>query len=74
MDEKAEYDAVDNMRQQIVAALSIVLVVIFTADMVYSGKVPNVGEGITDYDAYQQTGMVTEYVLDDLPGSQLNMQ
>lgn len=41
-----------------VAAVSIALVIIFTADMVYSHKNPNIGEGITDYDAYKDTSCV----------------
>ncbi len=35
--------------------LSIVLVAVFSADMIYSHKVPDIGEGITDYDAYKNT-------------------
>lgn len=41
-----------------VAALSIALVIAFTADMIYSHHTPNIGEGITDYDAYKATSSV----------------
>ncbi len=43
---------------KILTALSIVLVIIFAADMVYSHNTPNIGEGITDYDAYKSTSSV----------------
>ena len=43
---------------KILAALSIVLVIIFAADMVYSHNTPNIGEGITDYDAYKSTSFI----------------
>ena len=38
--------------------MSIALVIIFTADMIYSHHNPNIGEGITDYDAYKDTSFV----------------
>jgi len=34
----------------------MVLVISFAADMVYSHYVPNTGEGITDYEAYKESG------------------
>ena len=43
---------------KILAALSIVLVIIFAADMRYSHNNPNIGEGITDYDAYKSTSFI----------------
>ena len=43
-------------------AMSIVLVIIFSADMVYSHNHPNIGEGITDYDAYKQNESVIEII------------
>lgn len=47
---------------KIIAALSIVLVIIFSYDMVYSHNHPNIGEGITDYDAYKQNESVIEII------------
>ena len=40
------------------ALISIVLVIIFAADMRYSHNNPNIGEGITDYDAYKSTSFI----------------
>lgn len=38
---------------KLLVTASIVLVLAFVADVVYSHYVPNIGEGITDYDAYK---------------------
>ena len=43
---------------KVLASLSIVLVIVFTADMIYSHNTPNIGEGITDYDAYKSTSFI----------------
>lgn len=37
-------------RQQLLVPLCLVLVLLFTGDFIYSRTMPNVGEGITDYD------------------------
>ena len=50
-----------------VAAVSLILLVIFCVDWRYSSKHPNVGEGITDYDEYQKSAVVMEYVEPDVP-------
>ncbi|MCR4725444.1 MAG: DUF975 family protein [Clostridia bacterium] len=42
------------------AAVSVALAIVFAGDMVYSKRVPNTGEGITDYDAYKDTGRVEQ--------------
>jgi hypothetical protein len=41
-----------------VMAVCIALVIAFGADMIYSRNNPNIGEGITDYDAYKNTSFV----------------
>ena len=38
--------------------ISILLLIAFSGDMVYSHNHPNIGEGITDYDAYQNESYV----------------
>jgi hypothetical protein len=38
---------------KLLVTASIVLVLAFVADVVYSHYVPNIGEGITDYDEYK---------------------
>ncbi|MBQ3323066.1 MAG: DUF975 family protein [Firmicutes bacterium] len=38
---------------KLLATASIVLVLAFVADVIYSHYVPNIGEGITDYDEYK---------------------
>lgn len=43
------------IRTRAVTVVCILLLVCFSADMVYSHYTPNVGEGITDYSAYEQT-------------------
>lgn len=43
---------------KILAVISILLLIAFTGDMVYSHNHPNIGEGITDYDAYQNESYV----------------
>lgn len=48
---------------KVLASLSIVLVIIFTADMIYSHNTPNIGEGITDYDAYKSTSFIERVIL-----------
>ena len=47
-----------HINPKVLATVSIALVVAFAADMVYSNKNPNIGEGITDYDAYKNTAYV----------------
>lgn len=42
------------VRPKLLSAVCAVLLVCFAADVVYSSIVPNVGEGITDYAAYQE--------------------
>jgi uncharacterized membrane protein len=42
------------IKVKVLAAVCAVLLVCFTADAVYSAMVPNTGEGITDYTAYQE--------------------
>ena len=44
------------IRPKVTVAICAVLVLAFCADMVYTHKVPNVGEGITDYTAYEEVG------------------
>ena len=53
------------------------LAIAFAGDMAYTRRVPNVGEGITDYEAYKQSALVreisadieyiSEYVITDEP-------
>jgi uncharacterized membrane protein len=43
------------IRTRAVTVVCILLLVCFSADMVYSHYTPNVGEGITDYSAYEET-------------------
>ena len=50
--------ALSHINTKVLAAMSIALVIIFTADMIYSHHNPNIGEGITDYDAYKDTSFV----------------
>lgn len=40
------------------ATISIILLLVFLADVRYSGKVPNTGDGITDYDAYKNKSYI----------------
>ena len=47
--------SLSHINPKFLAALGIVLVLTFSADMVYSHYVPNVGEGITDYEAYKES-------------------
>jgi hypothetical protein len=47
-----------HLNPKVLAVVSILLVVGFTADMIYSSKNPNIGEGITDYDAYKKSAVV----------------
>lgn len=54
--------ALSHINPKVVAALSIALVIAFTADVIYSHNNPNIGEGITDYDAYKNTSSL-EYAL-----------
>ena len=42
------------IRPKVTVAICTVLVLAFCADLVYTHKVPNVGEGITDYTAYEE--------------------
>ena len=42
------------LNRKILIPLCLVLVVAFTADFIYSAKVPNVGDGITDYTAFTE--------------------
>ena len=42
------------IKPRIISVVCVILLVIFTADMVYSHYVPNVGEGITDYAAFAE--------------------
>ncbi len=42
------------IKPKVTIAICTVLVLAFCADMVYTHKVPNVGEGITDYTAYEE--------------------
>ena len=42
------------VRPAILKTVSIVLLVVFVADFAYSMAVPNVGDGITDYSAYEE--------------------
>lgn len=51
--------------------ISIVLMMCFAADVVYSHYVPNTGEGITDYEAYTQTSMHEIVIETDDPGTGL---
>ena len=44
------------------AVLCIVLLACFGSDLVYSGKVPNTGEGITDYTDYKDTSDLTQKI------------
>ncbi|MBQ6539513.1 MAG: DUF975 family protein, partial [Oscillospiraceae bacterium] len=46
------------VKPRIISAICVVLLLLFSADLVYSSFVPNTGEGITDYTAYEeiQTG------------------
>ncbi len=39
-------------KPKVLAVISIVLLICFSADIVYSAKVPNTGKGITDYSSY----------------------
>ena len=50
-----------------VVAVSLILLAVFCVDWRYSSKHPNVGEGITDYDEYQKSAVVMEYVEPDVP-------
>ncbi|MBQ6468893.1 MAG: DUF975 family protein [Lachnospiraceae bacterium] len=49
------------LNHKVLAVVSLVLVAAFMADMVYSHFVPNVGEGITDYTAYEEAAEGYEY-------------
>ncbi len=40
--------------RKILVPVCIILLTVFIADLIYSGRVPNVGEGITDYVAYTE--------------------
>ena len=42
------------IKPRVLAPICIALLLVFSADVVYSSYVPNVGEGITDYTAYQE--------------------
>ena len=42
------------IKPKYVKMIAIALLVIFIADLVYSHYVPNAGDGITDYSAYEQ--------------------
>ena len=42
------------MKPKLMVTICVILVVIFSADFIYSHYVPNVGEGITDYTAYEE--------------------
>ena len=44
------------------AVLCIVLLACFGSDLVYSLKVPNTGEGITDYTDYKDTSDRTQKI------------
>ena len=41
---------------KLIITISVVLLGCFVADLIYSHYVPNVGEGITDYSAYEEAG------------------
>lgn len=51
--------SLSHINPKFLAALGIALVLTFSADMVYSQYVPNVGEGITDYEAYKESCIIT---------------
>ena len=40
---------------KLLVTASVVLVLAFVADVIYSHYVPNIGEGITDYDEYKES-------------------
>ena len=44
------------MNPKLMEGICIVLILLFTADLVYTSYVPNVGEGITDYTAFEEAG------------------
>jgi uncharacterized membrane protein len=48
------------LNRKILIPLCLVLVVAFTADFIYSAKVPNVGDGITDYTAFTEVEELDE--------------
>ena len=54
---------INKINYKILATSSIILLVIFIADVVYSHYVPNVGDGITDYSAYEEAA-VPQHLLD----------
>ena len=42
------------LKPKALISISVVLMVIFLADFIYSGQVPNAGDGITDYTAFTE--------------------
>ncbi len=42
------------VKVKVLVTVCVVLLACFSADMVYSAMVPNIGDGITDYTAYQE--------------------
>ena len=48
------------MKPKLMVTICVILVVIFSADFIYSHYVPNVGEGITDYTAYEEAAPAEE--------------
>ena len=46
------------VNHKIMRAVCIVLLVIFAADFIYSSANPNVGDGITDYTAYEEAACI----------------
>ena len=44
------------LKPKVMVTICVILLVVFAADVVYSNIVPNTGEGITDYTAYEEAG------------------
>ena len=42
------------IKPKAMVTICVILLVIFSADFVYSNFVPNAGEGITDYTAFEE--------------------
>lgn len=45
---------------KLLVTASIVLTLAFVADVIYSHHVPNIGEGITDYNAYKESSTMLQ--------------